>query len=72
MDSNKKWEVFQQEFDWLMDEIAFGNKGKVAFVIGWINCVKHVSQLIKLGKGCGAYPLVNESKLCFFSISYKR
>ena len=49
-----------------MDEIDLENKGKVAFVIGWFNCVKSVSQLIQLGKGGGAYPLVNESRLCFF------
>lgn len=64
--ATKKWSVFQQDFDWLMDEIDSGDKGKVAFVIGWFNCVKSVSQLIQLGKGGGAYPLVNESKLCFF------
>ena len=49
-----------------MDEVDSGNKGKAAFAIGWFNCVDSFSQLIQLGKGRGAYPLVNESKLCFF------
>ncbi|RAZ94238.1 hypothetical protein DK853_36185, partial [Klebsiella oxytoca] len=30
---SKNWSVFQQDFDWLMDEIDSGNKGKAAFVI---------------------------------------
>lgn len=63
---SKKWSVFQQDFDWLMDEIDSGNKGKVAFVIGWFNCVETFSQLIQLGRGNGGYPLVNESRLCYF------
>lgn len=62
----KNWSVFQQDFDWLMDEIDSGNNGKVAFVIGWFNCVDSLSQLIQLGKGNGAYPMVNESKLRYF------
>lgn len=44
----KKWDVFQQDFDWLMDEIDSGNKGKVAFAIGWFNCVDSFSQLIRV------------------------
>ena len=61
--ASKIWGVFQQDFDWLMDEIDAGNKNKVAFVIGWFNCVDSFSQLIQLGKGGGAYPLVDERKL---------
>ena len=64
--ATKVWSVFQQDFDWLMDEIDSGKKGKVAFIIGWFNCVKSFSQLIQLGTGSGAYPLVNESRLCYF------
>ncbi len=63
---SKNWSVFQQDFDWLMDEIDSGNKGKAAFVIGWFNCVESFSQLIQLGQGNGAYPLVNESRLSYF------
>lgn len=39
---------------------------RVAFVIGWFNCVESFSQLIQLGKGGGAYPLVDERKLSYF------
>ncbi len=63
---SKNWSVFQQDFDWLMDEIDSGNKGKVAFVIGWFNCVDSFSQLIQLGQGSGAYPLINKNRLCYF------
>ena len=64
--ATKSWSEFQLDFDWLMDEIDSGNKGKTAFVIGWFNCVKSFSQLIQIGNGSGAYPLVNESRLCYF------
>jgi len=64
--ATKNWSVFQQDFDWLMDEIDTENDGKVAFVIGWFNCVEFLSQLIQLGEGSGAYPLVNENKLRYF------
>ena len=46
------------------------NDGKVAFVIGWFNCVDSLSQLIQLGEGSGAYPFVNESKLRYFDSIY--
>lgn len=64
--ASKSWSVFQQDFDWLMDEIDSGKTGKVAFVIGWFNCVDSFSQLIQLGKGNGAYPLADERKLAYF------
>lgn len=64
--ASKNWCVFQQDFDWLMDEIDANNKGKVAFVIGWFNCIDSFSQVMQLGKGRGAYPLVNENRLCYF------
>ena len=60
--ASKNWSVFQQDFDWLMDEIDNGKAGKVAFVIGWFNCVDSFSQLIQLGTGSGAYPLADERK----------
>lgn len=63
---SKTWKVFQQDFDWLMDEIDSGSKGKVSFVIGWFNCVKSFSQLVQLGQGRGAYPLANENKVQYF------
>lgn len=64
--ASKTWDVFQKDFDWLMDEIDANGNGKVAFVIGWFNCVDSISQLIQLGKGSGAYPLVDEKKLAYF------
>lgn len=42
--------VEQLDFDWLMDEIENGKKGKVAFVIGWFNCVDCFPQLFNLEK----------------------
>ena len=70
--ASKNWSVFQQDFDWLMDEIDNGKTGKVAFVIGWFNCVDSFSQLIQLGTGSGAYPLVDERKLTYFPFLIKR
>lgn len=64
--ASKSWSVFQQDFDWLMDEIDADNDGKVAFVIGWFNCVNSFSQLIQLGTGNGAYPLADEKKKEYF------
>lgn len=70
--ASKSWSVFQQDFDWLMDEIDSGKTGKVAFVIGWFNCVDSFSQLIQLGKGSGAYSLVDERKLAYFPFLIKK
>lgn len=64
--SSKTWKEFQKDFDWLMNEIDAGNNGKVAFVIGWFNCVKSFSQLMQIGTGRGAYPMVDERKLAYF------
>ncbi len=64
--ASKTWSVFQKDFDWLTDEIDTNGNGKVAFIIGWFNCVDSFSQLIQLGKGAGAYPLVDEKKLAYF------
>ena len=63
---SKNWNVFQQDFDWLMDTIDMDRNGKTAFVIGWFNCVESFSQLMQLGVGAGAYPLVDEKKLSYF------
>lgn len=64
--ASKNWSALQQDFDWLMDEIENGKKGKVAFVIGWFNCVDCFPQIIQLGKGGGTYPLVDEMKKVYF------
>lgn len=70
--ASKNWSVFQQDFDWLMDEIDNGANEKVAFVIGWFNCVDSFSQLIQLGTGSGAYPLADERKLSYFPFLIKK
>ena len=70
--ASKSWSVFQQDFDWLMDEIDNGKNGKVAFVIGWFNCVDSFSQLSQLGTGNGAYPLADERKLAYFPFLIKK
>lgn len=49
-----------------------GKGGKVAFVIGWFNCVDSFSQLIQLGTGNGAYPLADERKLAYFPFLIKK
>ena len=49
-----------------MDEIDSDKAGKVAFVIGWFNCVDSFSQLIQFGIGNGAYPLADERKRRYF------
>lgn len=64
--ASKTWKEYQNDFDWLLDEIDAGNKGKVAFVFGWFNCVQSFSQFIQLGSTSGLHPLVNEERLCFF------
>lgn len=70
--ATKNWSAFQQDFNWLMDEIDDGKSGKVAFVIGWFNCVDSISRLIQLGKGNGAYPLVDDRKIAYFPFLMKK
>lgn len=49
-----------------MDEIDSNKAGKVAFVIGWFNCVDSFSQLIQSGTGNGTYhKQMNERKDIF-------
>jgi len=64
--ASKSWTEYQNDFNWLLNEIDIGNKGKRALVIGWFNCVNSFSQLIQLGRGSGGKPLVNESRVCYF------
>ena len=49
-----------------MDEIDSDKAGKVAYVIGWFNCVDLFSQLIQSGTGTGTYPLADERKKRYF------
>ncbi len=69
---SKTWKEYQTDFEWVFNEIDRGNKGNVAFVIGWFNCVNSFSKLMQLGAGCGSNPLVNESRLCYFPFLYKQ
>lgn len=66
--ASKNWDVYQDDFDWLLQEVREGNQGKRAFIIGWFNCVESFSQLIQLGEGPrpGHKPKVSEHKFCYF------
>lgn len=69
--ASKRWKEYQDDFDWLLTEIDNGNKGKVAFILGWFNCVSSISKIIQLGIGSGGHPLVNESRLCYFPFLHR-
>ena len=64
--ASKNWKPFLKDFNWLMNEIDTKGKGKVAFIIGWFNCVDYFSSMLQLGTGNGAYPIADENKICFF------
>lgn len=64
--SSKNWKEYQQDFDWLRNEIKEGNKGKCAFVIGWFNGVERFSQFMQLGGTPGGKPKVDPYKIAFF------
>lgn len=66
------WEPIQKDFDWLMEEIEEGNKGKRAFVIGWFNCVDSFSRYIQIGAGRGRYQIVNEERIAYFPFLRKK
>ncbi len=63
---SKSWREYQQDFDWLYNEIKNGNKGKSAFVIGWFNCVEKFSTLMQLGGTPGGKPKVDPYKVAYF------
>lgn len=63
---SKTWVEYQQDFDWLFEEINNGYKNKRAFVIGWFNCVDSISQYLQLGSGVGSRPLINEERVAYF------
>ncbi|ALS28933.1 MULTISPECIES: hypothetical protein [Paenibacillaceae] len=72
--ASKNWSVYQDDFNWLLQEIGEGNKGKRAFVIGWFNSVNNFSSLIQLGDGktAGSKPLASEQKICYFPFLRRR
>lgn len=64
--ASKNWKEYQQDFDWLHNEIKQGNKGKCAFVIGWFNCVDKFSTLMQLGCTPGGKPKYDPYKATYF------
>ncbi|MEK5038758.1 hypothetical protein [Sporosarcina sp. FSL K6-3457] len=60
------WKPLEKDFQWLFNEIQAGNKGKVAFVLGWFNAVDRFSQIVQLGKGKGRYPVIDNTRKEFF------
>lgn len=54
---SKQWKEYEKDVQWLINEIAAGNKNKRSFIIGWFNCVKYFSQYVQLGSGSGRFPL---------------
>ena len=66
LSASKNWKEYQQDFDWLYNEIKNGNKGKCSFVIGWFNCVDKFSTLIQLGGTPGGKPKVDPYKVAYF------
>ena len=65
--SNRQpWNPIQQDFDWIIEEISRGNKGKRAFVIGWFNFSECFAQAIQLGKTTGKNPLAYEERVALF------
>lgn len=68
---SKPWSEYQTDFDWLFSEINNENKGKVAFVLGWFNCVDSLGQILQLGSGSGYKPLVNENRICYFPFLHR-
>ena len=69
--ASKNWSVYQNDFDWLFSEIDKGNKGKVAFLIAWFNCVDSLAQMIQLGASSGSHPLVNEERIQYFPFLHR-
>lgn len=66
------WDPIQKDFDWLIEELENGKKGRRAVVIGWFNCVDSFSRLIQIGAGRGAYQYVNEERITYFPFLRKR
>ncbi|KOF57715.1 hypothetical protein AGR56_15740 [Clostridium sp. DMHC 10] len=66
--SNKTiwYDAFQKDFDWLCKEIKGGQKGNVAFVIGWFNVVDSFSKILQLGQGKGCCPKINTERCNLF------
>lgn len=70
--ASKNWQVYQDDFDWLFNEIAMGSRGKRAVILGWFNCVDYFAQLLQLGQGGGKKPVANEEKICYLPFLRKK
>lgn len=43
---SENWDVLEDDFHWLFNEINKSNKGKRALVLGWFNAVDRFSQIV--------------------------
>lgn len=65
--SNKTiWKEIEKDFEWLMEDIKKGRKGKSAFILGWFNAYDRFSQIVQLGEGKGSYPALNQDRILLF------
>jgi hypothetical protein len=60
------WSPVEEDFNWLIEEVKNGNKGKRAFIIGWFNSTERFSDQMQLGDGGGRYPPVNIKRMKYF------
>lgn len=70
--NSKNWDKYQDDFDWLFNQISDGFGGKRAVILGWFNCVDYFAQLLQLGQSSGNKPLANEERICYFPFLRKR
>lgn len=61
---------FLKDFEWLVEEIKIGNKGKVAFVIGWFNAYSSFANIMQVGDRTAKNRLINLDKIRYFPFIY--
>lgn len=59
-------ESFLKDYNWLVNELKMGEKGKRAFVVGWFNTYHSFSNVMQLGSSAGKNPKIDEKKLDYF------
>ena len=64
--NHANWGPIEKDFNWLIEEVRKGKKGKRAFIIGWFNCVGTFSDQIQLGEKPGRYQIINSEKIKYF------
>nr|WP_195365926.1 hypothetical protein [[Eubacterium] tenue] len=65
--SNRKpWKEHKSQFNWIEDEIVFGNKGKNAYILCWFNCIDTFCQVMQLGQSTGINPYINDNRFLYF------